>query len=60
MKLIWVVTNLLNLFFLEHIERVVQKQKFSTIILNPIKILKDDVSLVKGQKLKLERIEKIG
>ncbi len=58
MKLIWVVTNLLNLFFLEHIERVVQKQKFSTIILNPIKILKDDVSLVKGQKLKLERIEK--
>ncbi|MBB6043200.1 hypothetical protein HNP68_000813 [Borrelia yangtzensis] len=47
-------------FFLEHSERVVQKQKFSTIILNPIKILKDDVSLVKGQKLKLERIEKIG
>ncbi|WKC75789.1 pallilysin-related adhesin [Borreliella valaisiana] len=47
-------------FFLEHNERVVQKQKFSTIILNPIKILKDDVSLVKGQKLKLERIEKIG
>ncbi len=60
MKLIWVVTSLLNLFFLEHNERVVQKQKFSTIILNPIKILRDDVSLIKGQKLKLERIEKIG
>ncbi len=52
--------KLIESFFLEHIERVVQKQKFSTIILNPIKILKDDVSLVKGQKLKLERIEKIG
>ncbi len=50
--------KLIESFFLEHIERVVQKQKFSTIILNPIKILKDDVSLVKGQKLKLERIEK--
>ncbi|WKD00411.1 pallilysin-related adhesin [Borreliella americana] len=52
--------RLVESFFLEHNERVVQKQKFSTIILNPIKILKDDVSLVKGQKLKLERIEKIG
>ncbi|AJA89892.1 hypothetical protein OY14_00190 [Borreliella chilensis] len=52
--------KLIESFFLEHSERIVQKQKFSTIILNPIKILKDDVSLVKGQKLKLERIEKIG
>ncbi|QFI14201.1 pallilysin-related adhesin [Borrelia sp. CA_690] len=52
--------KLVESFFLEHNERVVQKQKFSTIILNPIKILKDDVSLLKGQKLKLERIEKIG
>ncbi|WPM06245.1 pallilysin-related adhesin [Borreliella sinica] len=52
--------KLVESFFLEHNERVVQKQKFSTIILSPIKILKDDVSLVKGQKLKLERIEKIG
>ncbi|MCD2380433.1 hypothetical protein LRB55_05570, partial [Borreliella burgdorferi] len=51
--------KLVESFFLEHSERIVQKQKFSTIILNPIKILKDDVSLVKGQKLKLERIEKI-
>lgn len=60
MKLIWVVTNLLNLFFLNISRELFKKQKFSTIILNPIKILKDDVSLVKGQKLKLERIEKIG
>ncbi|AYE35939.1 hypothetical protein DB313_00205 [Borrelia turcica IST7] len=46
-------------FIVEYSERVVQKQKFSTIILNPVKILKDEVSLVKGQKLKLERIEKL-
>ncbi|UPA17575.1 pallilysin-related adhesin [Borrelia puertoricensis] len=47
-------------FIIEYSERIVQKQKFSTILLNPIKILKDEVSLVKGQKLKLERIEKLG
>ncbi|AWG42443.1 hypothetical protein CR532_00185 [Candidatus Borreliella tachyglossi] len=47
-------------FIIEYSERIVQKQKFSTIILNPIKILKDEVSLVKGQKLKLERLEKLG
>ncbi|AGT27043.1 pallilysin-related adhesin [Borrelia miyamotoi] len=49
-----------KVFIIEHSERILQKQKFSTIILNPIKILKDEVSLVKGQKLKLERIEKLG
>ncbi|AHH10194.1 pallilysin-related adhesin [Borrelia coriaceae] len=47
-------------FIIEYSERIVQQQKFSTILLNPIKILKDEVSLVKGQKLKLERIEKLG
>ncbi len=59
MRLTWVVTSLLNLFSLSIAKELFKKQKFSTIILNPIKILKDDVSLVKGQKLKLERIEKI-
>ena len=47
-------------FIIEHNEKIVQKQKFSTIVLNPIKILKDEVSLIKGHKLKLERIEKLG
>ncbi|UER67260.1 pallilysin-related adhesin [Borrelia sp. BU AG58] len=46
-------------FTIEHSERVVQKQKFSTIVLSPVKILKDEVSLVRGQRLKLERIEKL-
>ena len=46
-------------FVVEYNERVVEKQKFSTIILNPVKILKDEVSLLKGQRLKLERIEKL-
>ncbi|WKC57633.1 pallilysin-related adhesin [Borrelia sp. P9F1] len=46
-------------FIVEYNERVVEKQKFSTIILNPVKILKDEVGLLKGHRLKLERIEKL-
>ncbi|WP_024654213.1 pallilysin-related adhesin [Borrelia persica] len=47
-------------FVVEYSERIVHNQKFSTIILHPIKILKDEVNLLKRQKLKLERIEKLG
>ncbi|AHH08002.1 pallilysin-related adhesin [Borrelia anserina] len=47
-------------FIVEFSEKIMQNQKFSTLILNPIKILKDEINLVKGQKLKLERIEKLG